>query len=64
MTGGSGSPLADKQSITKDPESDEDTKYRIIPIIDITDKKFPMSPYEFIRSNHMPEDFIKDHQDF
>ena len=30
MRGGSGSPLADRQSITSDPESDDVTKYRII----------------------------------
>ena len=51
MAGGRGSPLAVMQSITMEPESDEVTKYRAIPNIDVTGKKIPMPFWVNMTSN-------------
>ena len=40
--GGSGWPLDERQSMTKDPLSDDVTKYKTIPANDITDRKPPV----------------------
>ena len=53
MTGGSASPLAERQSMTREPLSELVTKYRITLIKDITDRNVPRSPYCSITSNHM-----------
>ena len=40
--GGSGTPFAERQSITRDPESDEVTKYKMMATKENTERKYPI----------------------
>ena len=51
--GGSGMPFAERQSITKDPESEEVTKYKMMENSENADRNSPIPVYDRTTSNHI-----------